>query len=178
MADFNVVATAQRGQEFRLLRLLRRFGDFTRSGFRDVVVGKVPSTERLLEELLLLHERTPSEVSSLSQVVPIKDTFIFKVDELLDGLKSALLGYIDELAGKRFYVRAIRRGHKGELSSLLIEQALDAFLKEELIKRGLKAEIDFKDPDVIVVVQTIGDIAGVGLITKEMKDRYPFIKIK
>jgi len=178
MVGFNIVATSQRGAEWRLLRLLRRFGDFTRSGFRDVVVGRVPNTERLLEELLLLFQKAPSEVSPLSQVVPIKDTFTFKVDEILDRLKSALVGYVEGLAGKRFYVRVMRRGHKGELSSLQIEQALDAFLKEELQKRGVEPKIDFKEPDIIIVVETIGDIAGVGLITKEMKEKYPFIKIK
>ena len=178
MVGFNVVATSQRGAEWRLLRLLRRFGNFTRSGFRDVVVGRVLSTERLLEELLLLSEKAPSEVSPLSQVVPIRDTFVFNLDEILDRLRSTLLGYVDDLAGKRFYVRVMRRGHKGELSSLQIEQALDAFLKEELPKKGVEPKIDFKDPDIIVVVETIGDIAGVGLITKEMKERYPFIKIK
>ena len=37
--------------------------------------------------------------------------------------------------------------------------------------------IDFKDPDAIVAVELIGDECGVGLITRTMRERFPFVKV-
>jgi hypothetical protein len=34
------------------------------------------------------------------------------------------------------------------------------------------------DPDHIIVVETVADWCGVGLITREMKERLPFIKVR
>jgi tRNA(Ser,Leu) C12 N-acetylase TAN1 len=71
------------------------------------------------------------------------------------------------LAGRRFYVRLERRGHKGEILSPEAERTLDAFIKEELMQRGETAEIDFNHPDAIVALETLGDRLGVGLLTRE-----------
>jgi len=37
--------------------------------------------------------------------------------------------------------------------------------------------IDFKDPDAIVAVELIGDEWGVELITRTMRERFPFVKV-
>jgi cobalamin biosynthesis protein CbiG len=36
--------------------------------------------------------------------------------------------------------------------------------------------IDPKDPDAIVAVELIGDECGVELITRTMRERFPFVK--
>lgn len=178
MEEFNILATAQRAEEGRLLRALRRLGEFTHSGFRDVVIGRVKDIERFLEEIEVLRQRSPNEIAALSQIVPIERSFRFNLENIMDKLKEALLPYADVIDSKSFYVRVVRRGHKGELSSLEIEQALDAFMRAELEKRSQEVRIDFKDPDLIIVVETVADLAGVGLISRQMKEKYPFIRIK
>ena len=59
-----------------------------------------------------------------------------------------------------------------------MEQALDHFLIEQLESRSQRCRIDFAAPEVIVVVETIHNQCGLGLVTREMKERYPFIKVK
>jgi tRNA(Ser,Leu) C12 N-acetylase TAN1 len=49
---------------------------------------------------------------------------------------------------------------------------------ESLEKAGRKAQVGFNNPDCILVVETIRNWAGIGFITKEMKQKYSFIKIK
>lgn len=43
---------------------------------------------------------------------------------------------------------------------------------------GKQAKVDFEAPDKIIVVEMVQNECGVGLITKEKKERFPFIKIK
>ncbi|MCL4475506.1 MAG: hypothetical protein M1508_04665 [Nitrospirae bacterium] len=54
---------------------------------------------------------------------------------------------------------------------------MDAFILESPDRTGKQAQINFGDPHKIIIVETIENRAGVGLITKEMKGKYPFIKV-
>jgi len=58
------------------------------------------------------------------------------------------------------------------------EKELDEWLLAQLEMAGKKARIDFEAPDKIVVIEMVQNECGVGLITKEMKERFTFIKIK
>jgi len=49
---------------------------------------------------------------------------------------------------------------------------------DELEKAGKKVQITFEDPDSFIIVETAGNRAGVGLITRAMRERYPFIRVK
>jgi len=93
-------------------------------------------------------------------------------------LKEAVLPYVEKVEGKKFYVRAKRRGHKGEMSSLEIEKEISSFIFEELERAGKQAQVSFSDPDVVIIVETIANRAAVALITREMKEKYPLIKMK
>jgi tRNA(Ser,Leu) C12 N-acetylase TAN1 len=178
MKDWNVVVTSHMNQERQLARELAGLGEFQASGFREVLIGKVPELPSFLETLGRLWEEKPFFPHLLSTVVPVRLTFPFTLENLLDRLKEEVLILAPEIGDKAFYVRMKRRGHKGELSSLEVEQALDQFLKEELAARGYKAHVDFSQPEVIVVVETIHNRSGLGLVTRQMKERYPFIKVK
>ena len=63
-------------------------------------------------------------------------------------------------------------------TSLESEKELDEWLLAQLEMAGKKARIDFEAPDKIVVIEMVQNECGVGLITKEMKERFTFIKIK
>jgi tRNA(Ser,Leu) C12 N-acetylase TAN1 len=55
---------------------------------------------------------------------------------------------------------------------------MSAFIVDALDKDGKKVQIAFEDPDTFVIVETAGNRAGVGLITRAMRERYPFIRAK
>lgn len=178
MKDWNVVVTSFMNQEYRLLPELAGLGDFHPSGFRDVIIGKVPDVGQFLETLRRSWDEKPFLPELLSTMVPLREVFPFSLENLEERLREKVLALGPEIGDRAFYVRLKRRGHKGELSSQLLEQGLDQFLKEELGSRGQKSHIDFEAPEVIVVVEIIHNQCGLGLVTREMKERYPFIKVK
>lgn len=176
--EWNILATANRRQERYLLRLLSKYGEFKGSGYRDVVVGRVEDVDTFLETLETLRQEKPEKMRSLSHIVPIERTFQFEISDFRDKLRKAILPYVELVENSRFYVRVERRGHKGEISSLEEEQEMDSFILEALKNTGKLAQVSFKDPDKIIIVETIENRAGIGLVTREMKEKYPFIKVK
>jgi tRNA(Ser,Leu) C12 N-acetylase TAN1 len=178
MKNWNIVITSHMGEETRLRRELEGWGEFQPSGFREVSLGMVGNVPDFLETLKRAYEEKPYLQPILSTVTPIRTVFPFTLENLLPRLKEKVLDFLEEIGHAAFYVRMKRRGHKGELSSQEVEQALDQFLLEELAARGLKGHIDFDAAEVIVVVETIHNQCGLGLVTREMQERYPFIKVK
>ena len=117
-------------------------------------------------------------MTSLSQILPLERTFSFSLLDFMDKLKEAVLPYVEKVEEKKFYVRAKRRGHKGEMSSLEIEKEISGFIFEKLEKAGKQAQVSSSDPDVVIIVETIANRAGVALITRETREKYPLIKVK
>jgi tRNA(Ser,Leu) C12 N-acetylase TAN1 len=178
MKEWNILATAAREQERYLLRFLNEYGEFKGSGFRDVVLGRVEEIDAFLGALENLREENPIKLNPLSQIVPLEKTFHFDLSDFKDKLKEILASYADRIENKKFYLRVKRRGHKGEISSLEVEKEVADFIMGSLEKAGTKAQVSFNDPDCILIVETIGNWAGVGFITKDMKEKYSFIRIK
>lgn len=89
----------------------------------------------------------------------------------MDRLKEHLLPYVERIGEHRFYVRAKRRGHRGELSSHEIEKEASQFPIDLLEKAGKTPHVDLKHPDVILVIETVANWAGLAAITKEMKEK-------
>lgn len=178
MKDWNVILTSRMGQEHRLLQEMADYGEFHGSSFREVVIGKVPDLAEFMEILKHNWETQPFLPEILSTAMPVQALFPFTLENLLDRLKQEALVLLPRLAGQAFYVRVKRRGHKGEISSQEVEQALDRFLLDELAARGQQGRVDFDRPDVILFVELLHNQCGLTLITKDMKARYPFIKVK
>lgn len=178
MKDWNVILTSHMHKGRRLIDKVRNWGEFQDTGFAEVTVGKVPDVEEFLEYLRRLWEEQPGFREILGSATPIRRVFPFTLENLVPRLQEETRALVDELGGSSFYVRMKRRGHKGELSSLEIEQELDTFLTEECTRRGQTCHIGFAEADKIIVIETVHNQCGLGLITREMKERYPFIKIK
>jgi len=177
--EWNILATAFMRKERSLLKLLQYYGEFKGSGWRDVVIGRVEDVSAFLETLEILRRDQPAKLRPLSQIIPIEKSFEFGVVDFQDKLKEVLSQYVDKLESiSKFYVRVKRRGHKGELSSLEIEKEMAEFILDALETTGKQAQVKFDDPDKFIIVETIGNRAGVGLITREMRERYPFIRVK
>jgi tRNA(Ser,Leu) C12 N-acetylase TAN1 len=177
MAPWNVLATARNHEHGRLARRLKRLGDFRWAAYLGVLIGRVEDHEAFFEQLRRGGEMKPGFLLPLARLVPIDRTFLFTADTLIPLLKAELLAYADHIGSGSFYVRIERRGHKGEIHSRQIEQELAHALIASLEQHGCTPHVDFHDPDVIIAIEIIGDECGVGIITKSLRERYPFVKV-
>ena len=121
---------------------------------------------------------TPQRVACLSHVIPVTTTFSFQTaQEFEDKAKKAVQQWLPQLIARSFHIRMHRRGFKGRLSSQHEEQFLDGYILDCLRQEGATAKVSFDDPDLIIVVETVGQQAGLALWTKEDRDRYGFLKL-
>ena len=178
MEEWNILATAQKGQERYVLRLLKSRGEFRRSGYRDVVLGYVADVPAFLDALESIRAEAPQKLRSLGQIVPLERNFEFDVADFRDRAKEAVVPYIDQLENCRFFVRVVRRGHKGEISGMETEKELDGFILESLEKKGKQATVNIEEFEKMIIIETVENRAGAGLITKELKEKYPLVKVK
>jgi len=81
------------------------------------------------------------------------------------------------VAGQDFHVRMHRRGFKGRLSTMEVEQLLDDLLQDLTQRLGRPARVSFSDPEVVVAVETVGTRAGVSVWRKEQRHNYPFLRL-
>ena len=174
---WNVLATAKNLEQRHLARRLKRFGDFRWAPYLGLLIGRVQDHQAFFDQLLRCEENRPGFLFPLARLVPLDRTFIFSTDTLVPMLKSEVLGYADQIGSGSFHVRVERRGHKDEIHSRQIEQALADALIESLSKRGHTPHVEYHDPDAIIAIEIVGNECGVGLITKSLRERYPFVKV-
>ncbi len=178
MWEFNIVATMDREGRFgHLMKELSLYGEFHRTDFFGVVLGRVEDPGAFLETVRAKREKQLVAFQDLGRVLLIDRVFTFCPNNFLARVSEAVRPYIPSLAGERYYVRLERRGFKGVIVSPEAEQALDRSIEEELEKKGTSARVDFENPDAVVVVETFGDRCGVGLLTREMRERYDFVRV-
>jgi len=178
--DWNVVVTsAASGRKERfLLQELRQLGEFSPTGFRSVFLGKVADVGAFLDDLREAAEMMPETFAAIGQVVPVEQTHSFEPGELEAALRAAVLPFAERIGPQRFIVRVKRRGYKGAVSSLELERGLADLLHAEIERLGFEPRIDFDHPDAILAVELFPNRFGLALVSREMKERYPFIKVK
>ena len=176
MQEWNAVITVH---DFKkACDILGDYGRVQRTEFYNTLFMKVQDVHEQLEALLDRSVENHEFLSFLSKIIPVSSTFTFQSPEEFEKKsKEMILAWIDELAGKGFYVRMHRRGFKGRLSSLEEEQFLDNVLLEALAEAGTPGHVTFENPDAIIAVETIANWAGLSLWTREQLERYPFIRI-
>jgi tRNA(Ser,Leu) C12 N-acetylase TAN1 len=178
MRDWNVIVSVREGGYRSVRRLLREFGVVSPSGFLNLLVMCVDDPKQLLEALTERATREPDALAFLGRVAPVRSTFTFQTPEEFEArAREAALAFLPELAGKAFHVRMHRHGFKGRLSSHEEERLLGAVLQGELAKAGTPGHVTFEDPDAILVVETLGNKAGLSLWTREELRRYPFLRL-
>ena len=178
MRDWNVVATIH-GQAYSEARhLLAEFGSVDKSDYYNVLLMKVDDIPTFMSQLQHGFTATPQRVACLSHVIPVTTTFSFQTaQEFEDKAKKAVQQWLPQLIARSFHIRMHRRGFKGRLSSQHEEQFLDGYILDCLRQEGATAKVSFDDPDLIIVVETVGQQAGLALWTKEDRDRYGFLKL-
>lgn len=174
--DWNVLVTTREGEQRAVRRALSRLVRLRRSGYRNVLIGRVIDAAALLDGVAELLERGLLQ-EQLGRVIPIERTFAVDAAAFDVQLREEAAAFLPRLAHRRFHVRIDRRGHKGLIRTVDSEQALGDHLGSQLERAGQYAGVDFRDPDVVLVVQLIGDQAGIALVTRELRERYPFVHV-
>lgn len=175
MIDWNVIVTVRRDFD-RAIGLLRKLGAVERTGLFNVIVMRVPDVRALLDQIAQL----PADerwFATISHVVPITHKLSFATaDDFERKTRDLVLAWAPQLAGKSLHVRMRRRGHKGELHGLELEQRIGRALFEELARRGTPGRFALDDPDVVIAIETMRDEAGLALWTRTDLERYPFLR--
>jgi tRNA(Ser,Leu) C12 N-acetylase TAN1 len=178
MSDWNVVVSLQERGFKRAFKDLQGFGLVSKTDFFNVLAMKVSDIERFQESLLAWVDERPALLAAIARLVPVTDTFIFQSAEEFEAkAKEIVLQWVPQLAGKTFHVRMHRRGFKERLSSLEMEQLLDGILMAALAQAGTPGRITFDNPEAIVVVETLGQWAGLACWQREEMNRYPWLRL-
>src|SRR6185369_10221668 len=116
--------------------------------------------------------------TALAKIVPVETIVRFDPMTAADTFATAAEPLLDRLADQSFFVRLERRGMKGRLHTPTLERALGDRVWRALEARGYKPRVEFRDPDAVLVVETVGDEAGVGVITRALRMEFPFVRVR
>ncbi len=178
MFHWNVVVNLHEHSFRRAFQVLQGLGAVYTTDFWNVLVMKVSNIPRFLETLNAWVSKEPNLLQWTARVVPVRLTFSFQSPkEFETKATDAVLYYLPHLEDKNFHVRMHRRGFKGRISSQDEERFLDRILLEQLGQRGHPGHITFEDPDGIIVIETVGQQAGVSYWNREELQRYPLLKL-
>ncbi|MBI5521407.1 MAG: hypothetical protein HY910_02175 [Desulfarculus sp.] len=178
MSDWNVVVTIAEGRYRQALDLLARHGQVWRSDFYNVLTLKTDDVTGFLEGLRQAWQDDPHLAGLIGKAIPASQAFTFQSpEEFQTKAREIMAGLAPQVAGRGFHVRMHRRGFKGRLSTMEVEQLLDGLLMELTEQMGRPARVTFSDPQVVVAVETVGTRAGVSAWEKEERRKYPFLRL-
>lgn len=180
MSEWNIIVTVKPGpgHEHHLLRELRLLGDFYHSQFKDVCLGYVADMTGFLEAIRHAGEEGAAWIEYLGRAIPIEKTFHFEPETLLEQLKEVVSPFARRIGGGTFYVRLERRGLIGQIISPEIERSLATHLFTQAEREGRQLRTSFEDADYIVAVETVGNECGVALLSRELRQHYPFVQTR
>jgi hypothetical protein len=174
--DWNVVATSLSGHEASLLSAMDDLGDFEASLFDNVIVGFV---EDKTDFMARLSERFATDFRlprSLGRAVPVETTVAFVGEDPSEYLRAALRDIAGKIGNRPYHLRIDAHGLREHAHEL--EMQLADTLWDELRGRGFKPCVDFLDPDLVVAIEIVGDVAGIALVDRETRERFPFLKVR
>lgn len=168
-----LILTAYRYREEDLLEEIEDLGEFHSTGFRDVIRGHVRDLKTFLEEI---EDRT---IFSLSRVVPIERSFEMSINNADEDMNEEVKSFIERIGRREsFAVRVERRGYSEELSSKELEEKVGTYITKSLEDiYGEKPDVDLEDPDKAVIIETLGKWCGIGIITKNMRGKYSYLRL-
>lgn len=166
------------GAVHELLDALHTFGEFRITPFHYVCVGWVKDPMTFLDALLEAQQAGRHWTKHLARVVPLACTFEFVPESLKGKLQSAVASVAEEIDSGTCFVRVERRGLAEQLNTAELEVMVADQLFAAAEARGKTLRTAFKDPDYIVAVETLDTECGVALITRDLRQRYPFVRVR
>jgi tRNA(Ser,Leu) C12 N-acetylase TAN1 len=175
--DWNVIVTIYQQGFKRALRALLAIGPTERTPYYNVLVMRVDEPLMALEAIERLTEERPALFDAIARVAPAASTFEFESTESFkDRAKSFMLERLPNLAGRSFHVRLHHRGSKLDLRTPDAERLFNDAIVAATVESGAPARISFTDPDVVVVIDTIDDRAGLAIWTREDLARHRLLR--
>jgi tRNA(Ser,Leu) C12 N-acetylase TAN1 len=46
------------------------------------------------------------------------------------------------------------------------------------MEKGNKAEVDFEEADMIIIAEMVSNLVGIALLTKEVREKYPSVRVE
>lgn len=176
MHDWNVVVSV-RSECYQWVRQrLREYARVDRTDYYNILALRVADPDVFIDELCGATVADPRLRACLARAMPAPHSFLFQTaEEFEQRARQAVAHFLPALGGKTFYVRMHRRGFRGTLASQKLEQLLDKYLLESLAAAGTPGQVRFADADAVVVIETVGQWAGVALVTRALWTRCPFV---
>jgi tRNA(Ser,Leu) C12 N-acetylase TAN1 len=175
--DWNLVVTARSGRRSDLAYALRPVVKLKHAGFPDVSIGRAADVEACLAAIAARADDRQLVPDVLARVVPVARTFLVDATELESQLLAETASCVDALVGRSFHVRVERRGQKEVARSDGLERRLGTGLVDALRARGAEPRVTFDDPDCIVAIELVGRVCGIGLVDRELRRRFPFVRV-
>jgi tRNA(Ser,Leu) C12 N-acetylase TAN1 len=175
--DWNVIVTIYQQGFRRALRALEDIGPTERSPYHNVLVMKVDDPMSVLETVERLTDERPALYDAIARVAPAMRTFEFQsAASFKDNATSIMLEWLPGLTGRSFHVRLHRRGPGLDLRTPDGERFFDEAIIAATTAAKTPARISFADPDVVIVVDTIDDRAGLALWTRDDLARHRLLR--
>ncbi len=175
--DWNVVVSIYPEGFKRALRALARYGHVEPSSYYNVLVMSVDDPLQMLAAVEQQTEQNPALYDAIARVAPAMRSCEFHTaGEFLERAKLIALEWASDLAGKTFHVRIHRRGGPQGLHSTDAEKLIDAAITQATAAAGNSARISFDQPDAVIVIDTVGERAGISLWTGEDLARHRLLR--
>lgn len=175
--DWNLLVTSMEHHYRAVRRALRPLVRLRSSPFHNVFLGRAEDPAAVLDAVDALAASRRGFAAALGRILPIARTFVVDVARFAAQVEEALEPLLDEVAGRSFHVRVERRGHKGRIDSHVTEQAVGRWILDTLEAREAPGRVDFDDPDVVVAVEIVGDVAGITILPRALREAHRFVRI-
>jgi tRNA(Ser,Leu) C12 N-acetylase TAN1 len=176
---WNVLATARPNRAAEVRATLAELGIVLRSPFPNVFLARVDDVAAFSEDLAVQFAAQPGAAGAFARAFPAQHTFHF---ESLADLEAAMATFVDEwaddLAGASFHVRCRRRGRSTDLDPVEAEDYLGDAVMLMLADRGTPGRIDFRDPDVVIDIETLNTEGAVSLWTRDGMRSFSFLVVE
>ena len=147
------------GGVMKAISALRPLGTLRATPHSGVAVGQFHGPD-ILAAATRLHEAEPERFEFVQRLVPVERVMRYPRDDVTETLCTALADCGPRIAGKKFYVRCRLRGLESRLESRAVERAIGSYLYELAQLSGHPAKVAFDEPDVVVLIEVIGDTVG------------------
>lgn len=162
MKDFNLIVSSSRFREEEacdeMLDLLDSFGDSEAEAELTEVKGIILALTRLdplqvIERLKKLVSDEPWEVRYIMRVLPVEKT----VPAELEDIQGAVSGLAERIGLQDSFRVTVEKRHSALRSVEVIEYVAEA----------VKRRVNLTEPNWIVLVEIIGDNAGISILKKD-----------
>jgi tRNA acetyltransferase TAN1 len=162
LSEFNILATTMRGNERQMCHelafLLKEAGDpepkTDKTGIRGVVVAKtsLDPVETIAKFRIILQER-PYEFRYSLRIIPIQKVIPTDLDE-----------------AKKAAAQLTANLEENETFRVTVEKRFTSIHSRDFIEAvaaSIKNKVDLEKPDKIILIETLGGLTGMSLLTQE-----------